>query len=82
VVNLWHPAHHLLTPELPKRLEEEMPKPVVPTPGLIVSTSGEAEGLGHLDVKHVQPVVPAVDLGEKVTVVVLDPEHPSVNLHS
>jgi hypothetical protein len=26
--------------------------------------------------------VPAVDLGEKVIVVVLDPEHPSVNLHS
>jgi hypothetical protein len=55
VVNLRHPVHHLLTPELP---------------------GGEAEGSGHLHVKHVQPVASAVDLGEKMTVAVLDSEHP------
>jgi hypothetical protein len=82
VVDLWHPVHHLLAPELPERLEVEMPKLLMPTPGLIISTSGEAEGPSHLLVKHVQPVAPAVDLGEKVTATVLDPEHPSVNLHS
>jgi hypothetical protein len=81
VVDLRHPAHHPLTPELSERLEVEMPESFVPSLGLIVSTSGEAEGSGHLHVKHVQPVAPAVDLGEKTTAVVPDPEHPSVNLH-
>jgi hypothetical protein len=33
-------------------------------------------------VKHVHSVTPAVDLVEKATAVVPDPEHPSVNLHS
>jgi hypothetical protein len=82
VVDLWHPTHHLLTPELPERLKVEMPKPLMPTTGLIISTSGETEGPSHLNVKHVQRVVPAVDLGEKATAVVQDPEHRSVNLHS
>jgi hypothetical protein len=82
VVDVRHSTHHLLAPELPERLEVEMPKPLVPTPCLIISTSSEAEGPSHLHVKHVQPVVPAVDLGEKVTVAVPDLEHPSVNLHS
>jgi hypothetical protein len=58
-----------------------MPESFMPSPDLIVSTSGEAEGSGHLHVKHVQPVVPTVDLGEKMTTTVPDPEHPSVNLH-
>jgi hypothetical protein len=44
VVDLRHPTHHLLTLELPERLEVEMPKPRMPTPGLIISMSGEAEG--------------------------------------
>jgi hypothetical protein len=81
VVNLRHPAHHLLTPKLPEHLEVEMPESFVPSPSLIVSTSGEAEGPDHRHVKHVQPVVPAVDLGEKTAAAVPDPEHPSVNLH-
>jgi hypothetical protein len=82
VVDLRHPAHHLLAPDLPEHLEVEMPKPLMPKPSLIVSTSDEAEGLDHLHVKHVQPVALAVDLGEKATTAVPDPEHPSVNLHS
>jgi hypothetical protein len=82
VVDLRHPAHHLLTSELLKCLEVEMPKPFMLAPGLIILMSGKAEGPGHLHVKHVQPVVPAVDLGEKTTAAVPDPEHPSVNLHS
>jgi hypothetical protein len=53
VVDLRHPAHHLLTLELPERLEVEMPKPLMPMLGLIISTSGEAEGPSHLHVKHV-----------------------------
>jgi hypothetical protein len=59
----------------------EMPESFMPSPCLIISTSGDAEGPGHLHVKHVHPIVPAVDLGEKMTVAVLDPEHPLVNLH-
>jgi hypothetical protein len=82
VVDLRHPAHHLLTSELMERLEVEMPKPLVPIPGLIISMRDKAEGSGHLHVKHVQSVAPAVDLGEKVTATVLDPEHPLANLHS
>jgi hypothetical protein len=65
VVDLRHPTHHLLAPEILERLEVEMPEPFMPTPGLIVSMSGEAEGPDHLHVKHAQPVAPAVDLGEK-----------------
>jgi hypothetical protein len=42
----------------------------------------KVEGLNHLHVKHVQPVAPVVDLGEKATATVSDLEHPSVNLHS
>jgi hypothetical protein len=82
VVYQWHPAHYLPVPKLPKCLKMEMPKPLVPTPGLIMLMSGEAERPSHLHVKHVQLVVPAVDLGEEATVVVPDPEHPLVNLHS
>jgi hypothetical protein len=82
VVDLWHPTHHLLAPKLPEHLKVEMPKPLMPMSKLIILTSGEAEGPSHLHVKHVQPVVPTVDLGEKATTVVPDPEHPSVNLHS
>jgi hypothetical protein len=47
-----HPTHHLLTPELPERLKVEMPEPLMPAPGLIISTRDEAEGSGHLHVKH------------------------------
>jgi hypothetical protein len=68
--------------ELLKRLEVEMHELFVPALGLIVSTSDEVEGPGHLHVKHVQLVVPTVDLGKRTTTAVLDPEHPSVNLHS
>jgi hypothetical protein len=82
VVDLRHPVHHLLVPELPEGLKVEMPKPLMPTPGLIISTSGEVEGPSHLHVKHVQPITPTIDLGEKTTMVVPDTEHPSVNLHS
>jgi hypothetical protein len=82
VVDLWHPTYHLLTPELPERLEVEMTKPLMAMSSLIISTSGKAEGLSHLHVKHVQPVALTVDLGEKATTAVPDPKHPSVNLHS
>jgi hypothetical protein len=82
VVDLRHPAHHLLAPELPERLEVEMPKLLMLMPGPIISTSGEAEGPSHLHVKHVQPVAPMVDLGEKATAAAPDPEHPLINLHS
>jgi hypothetical protein len=44
VIDLQHLAHHLLTPELPERLEVEMLKPLVPTPGLIILMSDKAEG--------------------------------------
>jgi hypothetical protein len=74
-------VHHLLTPELPERLKVEMPESSVPSLGLIVSTSGEAQGPSHLHMKHVQPVAPTVDLGEKTTMAVPDPEHPLINLH-
>jgi hypothetical protein len=81
VVDLRHPVHHLLTPELPEHLKVEMPESFMPSSGLIISMSGEAKGLGHLHVKHVQLVTPMVDLGEKMTAAVPDPEHPSVNIH-
>jgi hypothetical protein len=81
VVDMQHLVHHLLAPELLERLEVEVPKPLVPTLGLIISMSGEAEGSSHIHVKHVHPVAPVVDLGEKVNAEVPDPEHPSVNLH-
>jgi hypothetical protein len=68
--------------DLPECLEMEMPKLLVPMLGLIVSMSGEAERLSHILVKHVQPVVPVVDHGEKATATVPDPEHPSINFHS
>jgi hypothetical protein len=74
MVDLRHPAHHLLVPELPERLKVEMPKPLVPMLGLIISTSGEARGLSYLHVKHVQPVVPTVDLCEKAITAVPDTE--------
>jgi hypothetical protein len=77
-----HPTHDLLTPKLSERLEVEMPKPLMPTPCLIISTSGKAEGPSHLHVKHIQSAALAVDLGEKATAAVPDLEHPSVNLHS
>jgi hypothetical protein len=82
MVDLWHPTHHLITPKLPEHLKVEMPKSIMPTPGLIISMSGEAEELSHLHVKYVQLVVPMVDLGEKATATVPDLEHPLVNLHS
>jgi hypothetical protein len=47
VVDLRHPTHHLLTPEFPERLEVEMPKPLVPKPGLIISMSGAPEMQGR-----------------------------------
>jgi hypothetical protein len=40
-------------PELPERLEVEMTKPLMAMSSLIISTSGKAEGLSHLHVKHV-----------------------------
>jgi hypothetical protein len=82
VVVLRHPAHHLLMPVLLKRLKVEMPKSFMSAPCLIISMSGKAEGPDQLHEKHVQPVMPAVDLGEKTAVVVPDPEHPSVNHYS
>jgi hypothetical protein len=81
VIDLRHPTHYLLTPELPERLEVEMPESFMSSPSFIVSTISEAEGSSHLHVKNVQPVAPVVDLGEKTTAAVPDPVHPSVNLH-
>jgi hypothetical protein len=82
MVILWHPTHHLLMLDLLKHFEVEMPKPFMPVPHLIVSMSGKVEGSGHLHVKHVQPIAPVVDLGQNTATTILDPEHPSVNLHS
>jgi hypothetical protein len=82
LVDMWHPTHQMLVPELPKCLEVEMPKPFMLVSALIISTSGEAKGSGHLHVKHVQLVVPTIDLGKKAIVAVPDLKHPSVNLHS
>jgi hypothetical protein len=53
VVDLRHPMHLLLAPELLDRLKVEMSKLLVATPGLIISTSSETEGPSHLHVKHV-----------------------------
>jgi hypothetical protein len=80
VVDLRHPAHHLLAPELPERLDVVMPKLLVPTPCLIISMSGEAEGPSHVHVKHVKPIAPVVDLGEKATAAVPNLKHASINL--
>jgi hypothetical protein len=52
VVDLQYPTHHLLMPKLLECLKVEMPKPIMPMPGLIISMSGEAKGLSHLHVKH------------------------------
>jgi hypothetical protein len=81
VVDMRHPVHHLLAPELLERLKVEVPKPLVPMLGLTISMSGEAEEPSHIHVKHVHPIAPVVDLGEKVNAAVPDPKHPSVNLH-
>jgi hypothetical protein len=53
MVDLRHPVHHLIAPELSECLKVEMPKSLVPTLGLIISMSNEVEGLSHLHVKHV-----------------------------
>jgi hypothetical protein len=62
-------------------LEVEMPKPLGLAPGIIILMRGEVEGSSNLHVRHIQQVVPTVDLGEEMTVVVPNPKHPSINLH-
>jgi hypothetical protein len=72
VVDVGHPADHLLLGELFQGLKVKVPKTLMPAPCLVVPACGNAEGMRHLHMKHIKAVASPVHLGEKMAASILD----------
>jgi hypothetical protein len=72
VLDSRHALHHLLVFEQLQGLEVEVPKALVPPPGVIVAAGCKTHGLRHLHVEDVQAIGASVHLGEKATMAIPD----------
>jgi len=72
VLDSRHALHHLLVAELLQGLEVEVPKALVPPPGVVVAAGCKTHGLRHLHVEDVKAVGASVHLDEKATMAILD----------
>ena len=75
------PAHHVVLGELVEHVEVEVAVAFMPAPRFIILARGEAERLRRLEVEDVEMIHAVLDLDEKPTVLVPNPQHTSINLH-
>jgi len=72
VLDVRQTSHHLLQPT--KSVEAEMSIPGMPQPRLLCAPCSQADGLLHLEVEQVQPILGPLHLGKKLLLLVPDPE--------
>jgi hypothetical protein len=72
VLDSRHALQHLLVAELFQGLEVEVPKALVPSPGVVVALSCKTHGLRHLHVEDIEAVGASIHLGEKATMAIPD----------
>ena len=77
-----HALYHLLVAELLQGLKVEVPKALVPPPGVVVAAGCKTHGLRHLHVEDVEAVGASVHLDEKATVAIPDTQDPVLDLHA
>ena len=82
VLDSRHALHHLLVAELLQGLEVEVPKALVPPPGVVVTAGCKTHGLRHLHVEDVKAVGASVHLDEKATMAIPDTQDPVLDLHA
>jgi hypothetical protein len=63
------------------RVEVQMSKPLVPSPGIVVLPRGEAYRLHGVEVKNVETVAAALYLGEEALALIPDPQDTVLDLH-
>jgi hypothetical protein len=67
-----HALHHLLVAELLQGLKVEVPKALVPPPGVVVAAACKAHELRYLHMDDIEVVGASIHLGEKATMVIPD----------
>ena len=72
VLDSRHALYHLLVAELLQGLKVEVPKALVPPPGIVVVAGYKTHGLCHLHMKDIEVVGASVHLGEMATMAILD----------
>jgi hypothetical protein len=82
VLDSRHALRHLLVAELLQGLEVEVPKALVPPPGVVIAAGCKAHGLRHLHMENVEAVGASIHLGEKAMMVIPDPQDPVLDLHT
>ena len=72
MLNVRQPSHHLLQPT--KSIEVEMSIPGMPQPWLLRVPCSQVDGLLHLEIKQVQPILGPLHLGKKLLLPIPDPK--------
>jgi hypothetical protein len=72
VLDSRHALHHLLVAKLLQGLEVEVPKALVPPPGVVVAAGCKAHELRYLHMDDVEAVGASIHLGEKAMMVIPD----------
>jgi hypothetical protein len=72
VLDVRQPSHHLLQPT--KSVKAEISIPSMPQPRLLYALCSQADGLLHLEVEQVQPVLGPLHLGKKPLLHIPDSE--------
>jgi hypothetical protein len=76
-----HALHHRLVVELLQGLKVEVPKVLVPPPGVVIVVGYKTHRLRHLYMEDVEAVGASVHLGEKATMAIPDALDPVLDLH-
>ena len=71
---------HLLVAEPLQSLEVEVPKALVPSPGVIITVGYKAHGMHHLHMEDIKAIGASVHLSEKSVMAIPDAQYPMLDL--
>jgi hypothetical protein len=74
VSQLLQPTHHALPPHLLQGAEVDVPKQIMPPPGIVGTTCGEADRHRDLQSQHIQPVPAAGNRCQQLALTIMDPQ--------
>jgi hypothetical protein len=72
--------HQIFPPHLAQRYEVDVGEARVPPPGIFTAARHQADWPCHGDVEHVQPPGAAVDLGQQLHLLVMNPHEATFNV--
>jgi hypothetical protein len=82
VVKARQASYHPLVTESLQGLKVKVPEALVPLPRLVVLTSTKADGLCYLHVEDIESIGASGYLGQKATMVILNPHDSVLDLHT